>query len=169
MFSYCTNYSATMPDITVFINCDTRLAINLRTFNLGDNDEFIFAIKNYSYIDSSYVFLFRARASDMDENGEVIFKITPFASKRLKPGAFYNFAVMRNAFDTKKETEYIKLSDNGNIIIEYGAQDLLVQDEDYDSDNEIVDVRLELVDTATEPEANRFMGDIVGMRLELLD
>jgi hypothetical protein len=35
-----------MPDITVYMNCDTRLAINLSMFNLGENDEFIFAIKN---------------------------------------------------------------------------------------------------------------------------
>ena len=61
MLSYCSNYLATMPDITVYMNCDTRLAINLSIFELGDDDEFIFAIKNYSYIDSSYVFLFRAR------------------------------------------------------------------------------------------------------------
>ena len=46
MQSYCTDYLATLPDITVYINCDTRLAINLKTFGLGDNDEFIFAIKN---------------------------------------------------------------------------------------------------------------------------
>ena len=94
-----------MPEITVYMNCDTRLAINLRMFDLGENDEFIFAIKNYSYIDSAYVFLFRARKDDIDENGEVIFKITPAASKHLKPGAFYNFAVLMDAFDPKKETE----------------------------------------------------------------
>ena len=51
MFSYCTDYLATMPDITVYMNCDTRLAINLGMFNLSENDEFIFAIKNYSYIE----------------------------------------------------------------------------------------------------------------------
>ena len=70
MLSYCSNYLATMPDITVYMNCDTRLAINLSIFELGDDDEFIFAIKNYSYIDSSYVFLFRARKEDMDEHGD---------------------------------------------------------------------------------------------------
>jgi hypothetical protein len=158
-----------MPDITVYVNCDTRLAINLRTFNLNDNDEFIFAIKNYSYINSSYVFLFRARTADMDENGEVLFKITPAASKQLKPGAFYNFSVLQNAFDPKKETEYKRLSDNGNIIIEYGAQDLLIPDEKGETEREIVGVRLEPVSAAIMPEANKFMGEITGMRLELLD
>lgn len=169
MFSYCTNYTATMPDITVHMNCDTRLAINLRMFNLGDNDEFIFAIKNYSYIDSPYVFLFRARKSDIDENGEVLFKITPSASKYLKPGAFYNFAVLLNAFDRRKETEYKKLTENGNIIIDYGAQDLIVKYEGDDPESEIISVRLEPVDSTTPLSANRFMGEIAGMRLELLE
>ena len=169
MFSYCTNYTATMPDITVYMNCDTRLAINLRMFNLGDNDEFIFAIKNYSYIDSPYVFLFRARKSDIDENGEVIFKITPAASKHLKPGAFYNFAVLQNAFDKRKETEYKKLTENGNIIIEYGAQDILVYDECDDPESEIISVKLERVTEATDLKANKFMGEVVGLRLESID
>jgi hypothetical protein len=135
-------------------------------FNLGDNDEFIFAIKNYSYIDSPYVFLFRARKSDMDENGEVIFKITPAASKRLKPGAIYNFSVLKNAFDKKKETEYKKLSDNGNVLIDYGAQDLIMPDADIKPDGEIISIRLEPVAAATKPGVNRFIGHIVGMRIE---
>jgi hypothetical protein len=113
-----------MPDITVYMNCDTRLAINLKIFDLSEYDEFIFAIKNYSYIDSPYVFLFRARKEDIDENGEVIFKITPEDSKKILPGAFYNFSVLINAFNKRAETEYKKLTENGNIIIEYGAHDL---------------------------------------------
>lgn len=168
MFSYCTNYSATMPDITVFMNCDTRLAINLRTFNLGATDEFIFAIKNYSYIDSSYVFLFRARASDMDENGEVIFKIPPAASKRLKPGAIYNFAVLLNAFDKRRDTEYKKLTENGNIRLEYGAQDILVHGDGDDQDSEVVAARIEATDDIATLNANMFMGEIAGMELELI-
>jgi hypothetical protein len=135
-------------------------------FNLGDNDEFIFAIKNYSYIDSPYVFLFRARKSDIDENGEVIFKITPAASKYLKPGAFYNFAVLQNAFDKRKETEYKKLTENGHITIEYGAQDILIYDECDDPESEIISVKLERVTEATDLRANKFMGDVVGLRLE---
>ena len=170
MFSYCTDYTATMPDIVVYINCDTRLAINLRMFNLGENDEFIFAIKNYSYIDSPYVFLFRARKSDIDKDtGEVIFKIPPTASKHLKPGAFYNFAVLLNAFDPRKETEYKKLTGNGNIILEYGAQDLLVHDDAGVPDGEIIGMRLELTDDSTAPEANKYMGAIANIRLEALD
>lgn len=160
-----------MPDIIVYMNCDTRLAINLRMFNLGDNDEFIFAIKNYSYINSPYVFLFKAKKSDMDQNGEVIFKITPAASKHLKPGAFYNFAVLLNAFDRKKETEYKKLTDNGNVIIEYGAQDLTIgHSVDEDIDYDIISVRLEPTEVEEiQPKPNQFVGDLVGMRLELLE
>lgn len=164
MLSYCTNYLATIPEITVYMNCDTRLAINLRLFDLGENDEFIFAIKNYSYIDSPYVFLFRAKKSDIDENGEVLFKITPEASKKLKQGAFYNFSVLANAFDPKKETEYKKLTENGAIRIEYGAQDLLVKDELAALDWEVVGVRLE--PDASVPPVQPEYGEIVGMRFE---
>lgn len=169
MRSYCTNYLTTMPEITVYMNCDTRLAINLRLFNLDENDEFIFAIKNYDYIDSPYVFLFRARKSDIDKNGEVIFKITPEASKHLKPGAFYNFAVLLNAFDPKRETDYKKLTDNGSIRIEYGAQDLTVKP-DFKPGEEpfistVLGMRLELLD-----EVSSFSKcEVQGVRLELLD
>lgn len=171
MLSYCTNYLATMPEITVYMNCDTRLAINLRMFDLGENDEFIFAIKNYSYIDSPYVFLFRARKDDIDENGEVIFKITPAASKHLKPGAFYNFAVLMDAFDPKKETEYKKLTDNGNINIEYGAQDLTIEPEQDEKDFacSIVGVRLELLDAISAIDPEKFKCEVLGVRLEPVD
>lgn len=168
MLSYCTNYLATMPDITVYMNCDTRLAINLRMFDLGENDEFIFAIKNYSYIDSPSVFLFRARKSDIDENGEVLFKITPEASKLLKPGAFYNFSVLLDAFDPKKDTEYKKLTENGNVVIEYGAQDLAIKTELTSGKFEVLGVRLELLDALSHVKPQIF-GEIVGMRLEPLE
>ena len=32
-----------------------------------------------------------------------------------------------NAFDSEKEKEYRKLTDNGNIVIEYGAHDLMIE------------------------------------------
>jgi hypothetical protein len=158
-----------MPDITVYMNCDTRLAINLRRFNLGENDEFIFAIKNYSYIDSPYVFLFKATAEDIDENGEVLFKITPAESKQIKPGAFYNFSVLLNAYDKRRETEYKKLTENGNINIEYGAQDILVCGDGDDSESEVVSARLEPTTGMPTLEANMFMGEIIGMNLEPLN
>jgi hypothetical protein len=161
-----------MPDITVYINCDTRLAINLESFDLGENDELIFAIKNYSYINSPYVFLFRARKSDIDENGEVIFKIAPAASKHLKPGAFYNFAVLRDAFDKRKETEYKKLTDNGNILLEYGAQDLTIPSDNNFINNsfgcEVTDMRLELIDEISSIVPTH-TEEITGVRLELID
>jgi hypothetical protein len=158
-----------MPEITVYMNCDTRLAINLRMFDLSDNDEFIFAIKNYNYIDSDYVYLFRARKRDIDKNGEVIFKITPEVSKRIKPGAFYNFSILANAFDLREPTEYKKLTDNGTIHIEYGAQDILVKPAEgevgYDN---ITSIRLEPVsdenaDSVLSPYAS---SRIVGIRVE---
>ena len=169
MLSRCTNYLATMPEITVYMNCDTRLAINLRMFDLGDNDEFIFAIKNYDYIDSGYVYLYRARKSDIDKNGEVIFKIAPEVSKQLKPGAFYNFSIMANAFDLRTPTEYKKLTENGSIYIEYGAQDLLVKpsadEAGYDN---VESVRLEPVsDENADSVLSPYMSSrLVGMRLE---
>ena len=146
MLGGCTNYLATMPEITVYMNCDTRLAINLSLFDLSDQDEFIFAIKNYNYIDSDYVYLYRARKTDIDKNGEIIFKITPEISKRLKPGAFYNFSILANAFSLREPTEYKKLTDNGVINIEYGAQDIMVKPaEDEVGYTDIESVRLEPV------------------------
>jgi hypothetical protein len=151
------------------MNCDTRLAINLRMFDLSDKDEFIFAIKNYNYIESDYVYLYRARKSDIDENGEVIFKISPEVSKRIKPGAFYNFSILANAFDLREPTEYKKLTDNGVINIEYGAQDILVKpaDEEKGYDN-VESIRLEPVsDENADSVLSPYMSSrLVGMRLE---
>ncbi len=129
---------------------------------------FIFAIKNYNYIDSGYVYLFRARKYDIDANGEVIFRITPEVSKRLKPGAFYNFAILTNAFDPKTPTEYKKLTDNGNIRIEYGAQDMLVQPSEGDEGYNIDKARLELIsDDTPDSEPNAYASSkIAGLRLE---
>lgn len=173
MLSYCTNYLATMPEIAVYVNCDTRLAINLRMFDLGENDEFIFVIKNYNHINSPYVFMHKARKSDIDENGEVLFKIPPEASKRIKPGAFYNFSVMLNSFDPQKETEYKKLTENGSIHLEYGAQDLTIKpdfkpgEEPYIST--VLGMRLELLDEISSIGPDKYKCEIQGVRLELLD
>ena len=168
MLGGCTNYLATMPEITVYMNCDTRLAINLRMFDLSDKDEFIFAIKNYDYIDSDYIYLYRARKSDIDENGEIIFKISPEVSKRIKPGAFYNFSVLANAFDLRTPTEYKKLTDNGTIHIEYGAQDIMVKPVAGEADYEVDSVRLEpITGETTESTLNPYASSrIVGFRME---
>lgn len=147
MLGYCTNYLATMPDITVYMNCDTRLAINISMFELGEYDELIFVIKNYSYKDSSYAYMFRAHKGDEDEHGEVIFKIDPDVSKLIKPGAFYNFAILLNALNKHVPTEYKKLTDNGRVLIEYGAQDLLIDGPVMPAPfAEIMDAHLEHVD-----------------------
>lgn len=168
MIGGCTNYLSTMPEITVYMNCDTRLAINLGMFELSDTDEFIFAIKNYNYIDSDYVYLFRARKSDIDENGEVIFKITPEISKRIKPGAFYNFSILTNAFDLRTPTEYKKLTDNGMIRIEYGAQDMIVKSAEGEFGYDIDSARLEPIpDGTADLELNSYASSrIIGVSLE---
>lgn len=162
-----TSYFTELPKIQINMNCDTRLAINLRLFDLGENDEFIFTIKNYDYIESGYVFLYRARRSDIDKNGEIIFKIPPRVSKRLKPGAFYNFAVLANAYDRRQPTEYKKLTDNGKIYIEYGAQDILVpQDPNVLCADEIIAARLAQEDTVIERTKDPLVGEFIDGRLE---
>ena len=103
----------------------------------------------------------------------MIFKIPPADSKYLKPGAFYNFAVLLNVFDYNKETEYRKLTDNGKITLKYGAQDLLLHSETVDSENahakyEILGARLELLDELTSSKPNDFINGITGMRLEYI-
>jgi hypothetical protein len=146
MFGYCANYSATMPDITVSINCDTYFAVNASVFNLTDKDEFIFAVKNYDHVDSPYAFLLRARKSDIDENGEIVFKIPSEDTKNIKPDAFYYFAVLLNAYARDFETAYKKLTDNGKVFVDYGAQDLTVPTDERDQIlNEILRVRTEAV------------------------
>jgi hypothetical protein len=98
-----------------------------------------------------------------------MFKITPEISKRIKPGAFYNFSILANAFDLRAPTEYKKLTDNGVINIEYGAQDILVKPAEgevgYD---DIIGIKLEPVsdknaDSVLSPYAS---SRIVGMRVE---
>ena len=168
MLNYYTDYLVTLPDITVYINCDTRLAINLKAFNLNDYDEFIFTIKNYDYIDSSYVFLFKARKSDMDENGEVFFRIDPDISKLIKPGAFYNFSLLANAFNKNEVTEHRKLTENGNIKLEYGAHDLALPEpvEQPSMFKEVQSARLEAVDSDTVNSKANANGAILGIGLE---
>ena len=164
MLGGCTNYLATMPEITVYMNCDTRLAINLSLFGLNDYDEFIFAIKNFSYIDSSCVFLFRARKADMDEKGEVIFNIDPDVSKKIKPGAFYNMSLLVNAFHPNELAEYKKLTENGRVNIEYGAHDLVLPVEEVPpAFDEILSVRLEQGAAAANTKVN---GAITQIKLE---
>ena len=165
MLSCCTTYLATMPEITVYMNCDTRLAINLSLFELSVHDEFIFTIKNFSYIDSSYVFLFRARKSDMDKNGEVIFSIDPDTSKKIKPGAFYTFSLLVNAFNPNEITEHRKLTDNGKIKLEYGAQDLALPEPEEPAPmfSDILAARLEPTDEHSNGVAS---GAITSVKLE---
>ena len=167
--SYQTNYSTTAQDLTVHMNCDTVLAVNLRALELGTNDEFIFVIKNYDYINSPYVYIFRAKSSDMNRDGEVIFKIPSSASKHIKPGAFYVMAVLADAFDTKRETIYKKLVENGKIIVDYGAHDLIVSDIDGIDDYDIISMRLELVDDGTDFASCAIANEIIGLSLELVE
>ena len=171
MLSYCTNYLATMPEIAVYMNCDTRLAINLKMFDISEQDEFIFVIKNYDYLESPYAFIYRARKADMDENGEIIFKIDPDASKMIKPGAFYNFSLLVNLFDKYKPTEYKKLTENGAIKLEYGAHDLALPDtnEQPSPFNEILDAKLEPVTDDTKLMQTAAQGTLLKVDLTKVD
>lgn len=167
MFSYCTNYATDVPDISIYINCDTVIAVNLKSLNLSDLDEFIFTLKNYDYIDAPYIFVFKARKSDADDKGEVVFKIPQRATRRLKPGAFYTMTVLTSAFDTKNETIYTSLSEKGNITLKYGIQDLVMKtDEDIISDYEIISMRLEPMNDSVLPDTVVPTAEIIGLRLE---
>lgn len=156
---YKQNYCVAMPNIVIYVNCDTHLALNLKAFDLNDGDEFIFVLKNYDYINSDYVYLFRASNADMNENGEVLFRIPARASKRLKPGAFYNFAVLVNANDKKQSTEYIKLMDDKKVKLEYGTQDMLVSD--IEIDEEIISAKLVSPETVVTGDIDPQIGDLL--------
>jgi hypothetical protein len=148
------------------MNCDTRLAINLSMFELGEYDEFVFTIKNYDYLDSSYVFLFKARLEDIDEHGEVYFTIDPDTSKKIKSGAFYTLATLINASNPTELVEYKKLPGNGKVILEYGAHDFALQEceEPVSPFAEVINVRLEPIDD--DNNSAKVNGTIVGIRLE---
>lgn len=164
MLGYCPNYIMATPDITIYMNCDTPLAINLSLFGLGDFDEFIFTIKNYDYIDSSYVYLLRATKADMDERGELIFSIDPDTSKEIKPGAFYNFAILANAYNPSVPTEYRKLTGNGKININYGAHDLALpcHDDVNPAVEEVITARIE---PTGDGASSQLPGVIIGIDL----
>ena len=157
------NYLATMPEVTINMNCNNYFEIDMQLFNLRDEDELIFAIKNYSYTASDYVYLYRARTSDI-KNGKIVIKISPEATKRIKPGAFYNFAILENAFNPRAATEYRKLSDNGPLVIEYGAQDIMVKPTSDEADYEIEKVTFEpITDENRDIKPNQFASSrIVG-------
>ena len=169
MSRYNLDYSTPIPDISVFINCDTVLAIDLESLNLGQCDEFIFTIKNYDYANAPYVFLFRARVSDADKNGEVIFKIPYLTSLQLKQSAFYNMSVIVNAFDSKKPSIYNSITANGKIILRYGLPDLTTKFTiDGCEEYEIISTRLERVNDDT-IDCQGIPGGILGMRLEAVE
>jgi hypothetical protein len=134
-------------------------------FELSEHDEFIFTIKNFSYIDSSYVFLYRARKADMDKNGEVIFSIDRDTSKKIKPGAFYTFSLLVNAFNPNELTEHRKLTENGKVNIEYGAQDLALPEPEEPASifSDILAARLEPTNELCGGVAK---GVITGLKLE---
>lgn len=164
------NYLATMPEVTINMNCDNYFVIDMQLFNLGDKDEFIFAIKNYSYTDSGYVYLHRARRSDINAKGQIAIRIRPEVTKRIKPGAFYTFAILENAFDPRLETEYKKLTDNGVINIEYGAQDIMIKPTSEEADYDIENVWFEpITDENRDIEPNQFASSrIVGFDIKEL-
>ena len=165
MQNYNKNCSIEMPDITVYMNCDTCLAINLSFLELTEYDEFIFNIKNYNYIDSASVFLLRVSPTATDKNGEVLFKIDPDISKKIKPSAFYNFAILKDVNNPHEPTEYQKLTGNGKIILDYGAHDLALPDitEVNSPFNDVLSARLEPADTVSNCRAN---GTIINLQLE---
>lgn len=167
MFNYGTNYVTEVPDISIYINCDTIIAVNLQLLNLDEFDEFIFTLKNYDYIDAPHIFTFRARKADADNKGEVVFKIPQRTSRHLKPGAFYTMTVLANAFDTKNETIYTSLTEKGNINLIYGMQDLVLKpDEDILSDYDIISMRLEPMNESVSLDTTAPVAEIVGLRIE---
>jgi hypothetical protein len=100
----------------------------------------------------------------MDERGEVIFNIDPDASKNIKPGAFYNFAVLQNAFNKNKPSEYKKLTENGKVNIEYGAHDLVItKPDEQESLYDVLRARVELTD---DDSSGVISGAITKFRLE---
>ena len=119
----CSNQLQCVPDITVYVNCNTHFAINVKHFNLTDEETLVFAIKNYDYIGAPTIFTSEIVKDDENAKGECVIKIPPEVSRKIIPGAFYTFVLVST--DTESgESIYTKLTKNGNINLDYGAPDL---------------------------------------------
>ena len=158
---------AIAPDITVYMNCDTILAIKASRLKDKEEDELVFTIKNYDYIESPYIFMFRAKNTDINENGEILFKIPPECAQQLKPGSFYNISKLSGAFDLRRQTDYIKLTTNGKIFLEYGAQAFTLPKTDLGG-YEILSARLEEVENISDITFDAIYGEILGVQLQPL-
>lgn len=168
MPNYTTNYLATAPDINISANCDTILAINLETLDIAEEDELIFVIKNYNSNNSPFVFMFRAAKKDINANNEILFKIPANCAQQLKPGAFYTFMKLVNAFTVRREADYTKITDNGRVLVNYGAQSF-TKLENLVPGFEVLSARLEPVDSISKIKPSQINCELLGVRLETIE
>lgn len=169
MPNYTTNYLATAPDINISANCDTILAINTGTFEISKDDEIIFVIKNYNFNDSPYIFMFRATKKDINDRNEILFKVPTNCARQVKPGAFYTFMKLTNAFNIRREADYLKLTDNGRIIVDYGAQSFLTPTDTTEPGFEVVSARLEPIQDISSIKPSQINCELIDVRLEMIN
>lgn len=144
MYNYFMPRSDDLPIVQLAMNCDTILAINAADLDIQENDELIFTIKNYDYIGSPAIFLKRLRYNEINAAGEIFIKVSHDIVQYVKPGAFWNLSILKDAYDTLKPTQYGRLTDNGRVSIAYGAHDLGSQP--IEPNGEIVGIHLEPLD-----------------------
>ena len=127
MFNCYKNYSNKMPKITIYANCDTALTLNLGCFSFAPQEQLIFVIKNHDYIDAPVEFLYTITPdpkevnSTYDKNVSVI--VPKESANKIKNGAIYTFMIKNG------DGQYSKLTSNGIVRVEYGAQGLGLEED----------------------------------------
>ena len=142
MYKHFMSRSDDLPIVQLSVNCDTILAINTAEFNIQQNDELIFTIKNYDYIGAPAIFLKRICATEINSADEALFKVPPDIVQHIKPCAFWNISVLRNVYDAEKPTQHMRLTGNGRVTIAYGAPYLDTQSQPFEPDEDTAGIHL---------------------------
>ena len=121
-----TNYSNELPKITIYANCDNTLTINLGCFSFAPREQLIFVIKNHDYIGAPVEFSETIIPSELNTEKNISILIPKEATNSIKNGAIYTFMLK------KADAQYSKLTSNGLVQVEYGAQDFELGEDNYE-------------------------------------
>ena len=123
MFNCYKNYSNKMPKITIYANCDTALTLNLGCFSFAPQEQLIFVIKNHDYIDAPVEFLDTIIPEELNSDKNISIVVPKESANKIKNGAIYTFMIKNG------DGQYSKLTSNGIVRVEYGAQGLGLEED----------------------------------------
>ena len=125
MFNCYKNYSNKMPKITIYANCDTALTLNLGCFSFAPQEQLIFVIKNHDYVDAPVEFLDTIIPSELNSDKNISIMVPKEYANKIKNGAIYTFMIKNS------DGQCSKLTPNGIVRIEYGAQSLDLKEDSF--------------------------------------